>query len=99
MCTFATEPKLTLGELVKSVVVVIVKLPALMFPAINEVIVPTEVMFGWAAVVNVPVKKFAVTRLPRLAFAADKLPVIDTALVVLLKVNPALPPKLLLSLN
>ena len=75
-------------------------LPVLIFPlTINPTKLPTLVILGCAAVVNVPVKKLAVATLPKLALAVVRLPVIPTAFVFLSKVKPELPPKLLLSLN
>ena len=42
---------------------------------LNDDSVPTDVMFGCAAVVNVPATKFAVTRLPPPTLPAVTLPV------------------------
>ena len=51
------------------------RLPTVAVPTTDrEVSEPTEVMFPCAAVVSVPVKKLAVTKLPRLALVETILP-------------------------
>ena len=48
---------------------------AVILPLTNKLVnVPTLVMFDCAAVVNVPAKKFAVAKLPRLALPDTTLP-------------------------
>ena len=65
------------------------KFPPVMLPVTSKLVsVPTEVTLGCAAVVNVPVKKLALTKLAPPTFPALKFPVTATELVVLLNVNP-----------
>jgi hypothetical protein len=68
------------------------KLPVMLPVASKLVSVPTEVIFGWAAVVSTPVKKLAVAALPKFALLAVTLLVTlmlaNVKEVVLSSMNP-----------
>ena len=77
-------------------IIVLLTLPSL---TVNPVKLPTLVIFGCAAVVNVPDTKLAVNKLPALTLVPAILPVTVNTLVDLLKVKLALPPNSPASLN